>query len=377
MTAAISDRARAYMSAWHSQRPTLAMMGEFSSGKSELLNCLLARRLLPTRVTATDLPAIWITQGTTEAIRGLGFDGRLVPLTTDDLAEGKAMQYLCIRVETSAEILQRVDLIDTPGISDPRMTTEIVEEVARHVDFVIWCSPMNQAWRQSERAFWKSMPKSAKSGSILALTRADLMSDPRDIEKVVRRCIAESSGDFAAVLPVAAPLVALAKAAASGDERTALLQASGLPVFADQLDRSIQLVEAECSSRPRISEPEELKPLPLTPAMRKDHGKSGTKKKSPAPKSAPAARTPAKEGGLSANILQVVQNFPSNGQGLDTISHLLNQVSKDKTITVEHRDVLVRALTVGVVGEMVIGRILTQVQNEIQDFADGPWRDLS
>ncbi|WP_137111129.1 dynamin family protein [Rhodobacter sp. SY28-1] len=215
MTDIISQRARAYLAAWHSRRPTLALMGEFSSGKSALLNCLLDRRLLPTRVTATDMPAIWISHGATERVTGLGFDGHLVELTMAELTEGQAMRFLCIRIEIDAKILERVDIIDTPGISDPRMTTDIVEEVARNVDFVVWCSPMTQAWRQTERAFWKALPDRIKLASILALTRADLIASTRDTDKVIRRCTAESDGSFSAVLPVAAPLAAKAKAASS------------------------------------------------------------------------------------------------------------------------------------------------------------------
>ena len=37
-------------------RPRIALMGEFSSGKSTLLNLLIGEALLPTKVTATELP---------------------------------------------------------------------------------------------------------------------------------------------------------------------------------------------------------------------------------------------------------------------------------------------------------------------------------
>lgn len=374
MTEPISQRARAYLAAWHSRRPTLAMMGEFSSGKSALLNCLLDRALLPTRATATDMPAIWISHGATEKVSALSFDGHLVDLSMADLTEGRAMKYLCIRIEIDAKILERVDIIDTPGISDPRLTTEIVEEVARNVDFVVWCSPMTQAWRQTERAFWTALPDQIKPASILALTRADLIASTRDIDKVVRRCVTESGGSFAAVVPVAAPLASQAKAAATAEERARLLQASGISVFAERLDLSMADAERNCAGRTILEEPVALKTLPLTADMRERSDSAGGKKKTQSTKA--AGKASQKPSDVINSLLAAVKNFPPNEQGLDTIRHLLNQMLKEKAITVEHRDVLIRALTGSEVGDLRVGKFLTQVEHEIQDFADGPWCDL-
>jgi hypothetical protein len=375
MTDRISQRARAHLAAWHSRRPTFAMMGEFSSGKSALLNGLLGHALLPTRATATDMPAIWITHGATETVRGLTFDGNLVPVSMAELTEGRAMQFLCIRIETAADILQHIDIIDTPGISDPRMTTEIVEEVAHNVDFVVWCSPMTQAWRQTERAFWKSLPAQIKPASLLALTRADLIANTKDIERVVRRCITESDSSFAAVVPVSAPLAAMARTAPTAEESAQLMQSSGLPVFMANLDQSITEAERICASRDRLEQPEALEILPLTADMR-EQSENAAKKKTPTAKSAAPAKLSRKQSGRMAALLEAVKNFSSNDQGLDTIRHHLSQVQRNKSLTVEHRDVLIRVLTVSAVGETRVEKLLKQVEHEIQDFADGPWCDL-
>jgi GTPase Era involved in 16S rRNA processing len=41
----------------------VAILGEFSSGKSTLANVLLGRVSSPVRVTATQVPPIWYTHG--------------------------------------------------------------------------------------------------------------------------------------------------------------------------------------------------------------------------------------------------------------------------------------------------------------------------
>jgi len=385
MTATISDRAKAFMMAWHSWAPTVAVMGEYSSGKSALLNSLLGRQLLPTRVTATDLPAVWIVHGKGGTVQGLGFDGHLVTLSPEDLTNGRATQFLCMRIEAEADILQRFAIIDTPGISDPRMTTDIVSEMSRHVDFAIWCSPLNQAWRQTERAFWKSLPIRSKPASILALTRADMMGSARDVEKVLRRCVAETAGSFAAVLPVAAPLAVAARAATSEAERDNLLRGSGLPALLEQISQSVARIEAAGADRPKLQEPPTITPLALTPEMIDRSGGEAPRKtkvaskaaSKPAPKATPAKRAAGKAGAPISNLRERVKKTPPNDQGLDTIRLLFNELDADKVLAAEHRDVLVRALFVPAVGGLRPERLLKQVEQELEDFADGPWCELT
>ena len=50
-----------------SQMPRIALMGEFSAGKSTLTNLLLGSRPLPVKVTATRLPPVWISHGPEQA----------------------------------------------------------------------------------------------------------------------------------------------------------------------------------------------------------------------------------------------------------------------------------------------------------------------
>ena len=45
------------------RKPRVALMGEFSAGKSTLSNLLIGGSALPTQVTATQLPPVWISGG--------------------------------------------------------------------------------------------------------------------------------------------------------------------------------------------------------------------------------------------------------------------------------------------------------------------------
>ena len=56
------------------RKPRIAIMGEFSSGKSTLCNVLMGARPLLEKVTATQLPPVWLSYGPDDAYT-MGLDG--------------------------------------------------------------------------------------------------------------------------------------------------------------------------------------------------------------------------------------------------------------------------------------------------------------
>ena len=74
-------------------RPVIALMGEFSAGKSTLANLLLGEGRSPVQVTATQLPPVWFSYGS-EAPYKVDLDGNEDPnaLFPQDLRgfEGRA-----------------------------------------------------------------------------------------------------------------------------------------------------------------------------------------------------------------------------------------------------------------------------------------------
>ncbi|TNF59741.1 MAG: hypothetical protein EP307_09890, partial [Rhodobacteraceae bacterium] len=66
------------------RKPRVALMGEFSAGKSTLTNLLLGAAPLPVKITATRLPPVWITQGDDGGLRE-DTNGELHPITAAEL----------------------------------------------------------------------------------------------------------------------------------------------------------------------------------------------------------------------------------------------------------------------------------------------------
>ena len=119
------------------RKPRVALMGEFSAGKSTLTNMLLGESPVPTRVTATRLPPVWISYGEPCAVC-VGLDGSETEIDIADIDQVDLDTTLMVRLSLIADTLQLCDLIDMPGISDPNMTTDVWQPVFDEADSVIW-----------------------------------------------------------------------------------------------------------------------------------------------------------------------------------------------------------------------------------------------
>ncbi len=232
-TRTFSDEQLARLSAWSERRPCVTLMGEFSAGKSTLLNFLIEENLLPTRATATELPPVWFTYGSTghHWVTAEG-DRRELDLSRLDSVPRDA-RY--IRIYLQAEVLEHCDVIDTPGISDPNLATESWRFAAGRSDMILWCTSATQAWRETERATWVALPERLRKHSVLVVTRADKLLTDLDKEKVARRMIRETNGLFSDMVFMATPDAVRAKADLAEQGTSPLWEASGAGHLLDVL----------------------------------------------------------------------------------------------------------------------------------------------
>ena len=210
------------------RKPRIAIMGEFSSGKSTLCNVLMGARPLLEKVTATQLPPVWLSYGPDDAYT-MGLDGHAYDLDLAELERVSLETTEHIRIFMKSDILRYCDLIDMPGISDPSMSSEVWERMAHLADAVMWCTHATQAWRQSESGVWSSFPKEMQHNSILLVTRFDKIVGESDRAKVVKRVRQETEGQFAEVFPVS-----LLQAMRAGDDEEKW-QSSGAAAFTETL----------------------------------------------------------------------------------------------------------------------------------------------
>lgn len=237
------------------RKPRLALMGEFSAGKSTLSNLLLGADPLPVQVTATRLPPVWISYGENSATRE-DLDGNSFAIDIDRLETVPLEETRMIRLCLKSDILRLCDLIDMPGISDPNMDAGVWQAVIGEADHVIWCTHAIQAWRQSEAAVWESLPEHLRQKSLLLLSRFDKLLTARDRDRVLSRVRRETDGLFCDIFPVS-----LTEALISGDDRRTW-ENSGAEPFVLRL---IDLLTRRGGSSDRVEE-NGPKTKPATPA---------------------------------------------------------------------------------------------------------------
>lgn len=227
------------------RKPRIALMGEFSAGKSTLSNLLLGARPLPEKVTATRLSPVWLSHGTEDPYR-VDVDGSAEYVSLERLEDIPVDQTRVIRMFMEADILEVCDLIDFPGISDPNMSSSVWERMLTEVDAVLWCTHATQAWRQSEAAVWDTMPDMVRANSVLLITRFDKLTTENDQRRVLKRVKRETDGQFSAVFPIS-----LIQALQAGEDYERW-NASGAGPFVNHL---IDMIETVADLAKRSDEP--------------------------------------------------------------------------------------------------------------------------
>lgn len=209
-------------------KPRVALMGEFSSGKSTLSNLLLGEAPLPMKVTATRLPPVWISYGAPAAY-AVSHDGTERAVTLDDINDICPSETRFIRLYRTADTLQVCDLIDMPGISDPNVSVETWQPLLTEIDCVIWCTHATQAWRQSEAAMWDEISASTNGNNILLVTQYDKLKNELERARVLKRLKAETHGKFDEIF-----CISLLQAIEAGDDFS-IWEKSGAAEFIDHL----------------------------------------------------------------------------------------------------------------------------------------------
>lgn len=241
----------------------VALMGEFSAGKTTLSKLFLGNAPLPVKVTATRLPPVWISQGKSAAY-AVGHDGQETSISIEDIDQVRMEETRMIRLFNPSETLEICDLIDMPGISDPNMSSEAWLPVMTEVDSVIWCTQATQAWRQSEAAVWEQISGQTNGENFLLVTQVDKLQSERDLDRVLMRVRKETEGQFDHVFPLS-----IADAIDAGDDE-AKWKASGAADFIDVLVAYLMKPSAQqqrptpvdaLSTAPESKEPEPEAPV--------------------------------------------------------------------------------------------------------------------
>src|SRR5262245_46166312 len=123
----------------------VAIAGEFNSGKSSLANLLLRSESLPTAVVAsTRIPTLLYHAAVPEiwAIRLAGQRERL-----RGSQHPSERSILRLEVGLPSPRLNKMHIIDLPGLADPRFNRGLGDPFLLNMDLLLWCTVATQAWR--------------------------------------------------------------------------------------------------------------------------------------------------------------------------------------------------------------------------------------
>lgn len=225
----------------------IAIVGEFNSGKSSLANLLIGVEGLPTAViSSTQLPTL-LYQSSRPRVFVVDRDGRHTEVR--DITSIPKTSIARLEVGLPSPRLRAVEILDLPGLADPRFAREMGDLMLETAHVLLWCTVSTQAWKESERAAWEILPARLRRCALLVVTHSDLVHDANDTHKLLRRLRMEA-GAFRDILLVST-INALALLQTKRDE---LGHAAWLATGADGLEVALdQLLESVAARRIKVA----------------------------------------------------------------------------------------------------------------------------
>ena len=206
----------------------VAVVGDFSAGKSTLINALLGSEICPTRCDPTTSSITYFEYGEDLSIRqepgGVNADAQpavpeLITLeryheiaSHSSSGKGKRNRALQFRVRLPAPVLRSITLIDTPGFNNPDNPhdTKVTEAATRAADVLVLVMNIHKGEPSADllatlrRLAQDDRPPHERTPALLLINQADNMRVRRKRTQVVERNQKEYAGLFAAILLISA-----------------------------------------------------------------------------------------------------------------------------------------------------------------------------
>ncbi|WP_148790085.1 dynamin family protein [Campylobacter concisus] len=168
--------------------PLIAVIGQFSSGKSTFLNALLGQDILPSGLTPVTAKAVRLKFAKMPLLSVKFINGSESLLASSDLAELNKLgeQISGMTLYAPSEILKEINFIDTPGLNSLRdADTKETKNTLKKVSGAIWLSLANNAAKASELESIKEILKANDLKAICLINQKDKLSE-EELESLLK-----------------------------------------------------------------------------------------------------------------------------------------------------------------------------------------------
>ena len=160
--------------------PLIAVIGQFSSGKSTFLNALLGADVLPSGLTPVTAKAVRLKFAKLPLLSVKFTNGSESLLASSELGELNAMseQIEGMTLYAPSEILKEINFIDTPGLNSLKdADTKETKNTLKKVCGAIWLSLANNAAKASELESIKEILEQNDLKAICLINQKDKLSE--------------------------------------------------------------------------------------------------------------------------------------------------------------------------------------------------------
>ena len=187
----------------------VAIVGQFSSGKSTFLNALLSKDVLPTGITPVTSKVNFINYGEEYKLKVNYSNGATEYHSLENISQFTDQRYAIedikyLTLYAPMEILKEITFVDTPGLNSQSISdTQTTKNILRDVDGIIWLTLIDNAGKNSEAEVLKEYLQNFQEKSLCVLNQKDKFSNEH-VETTVSY-IKESFKDFFSdVIPISA-----------------------------------------------------------------------------------------------------------------------------------------------------------------------------
>ncbi|MFQ6342397.1 dynamin family protein [Campylobacter sp. VTCC 70190] len=160
----------------------IAIIGQFSSGKSSLLNLILERDCLPTGVVPVTFKPTFLRYAKEYFLRVEFEDGSDIITNIEELAlytdQRKSLKEAkSLHIFAPIALLEKITLVDTPGLNANDKDTLTTLSELENVHAAIWLSLIDNAGKKSEEDAIKANLELLGENSICVLNQKDKLNE--------------------------------------------------------------------------------------------------------------------------------------------------------------------------------------------------------